>query len=291
MPEVPRATVGIPFVKGHGTENDFILLPDPEGLLDLTVGRVRALTDRRRGLGADGVLRMVPTSSSSEVADQSSRAEWFMDYRNADGSAAEMCGNGARLFARYLLDQGLATAGEFAIATRSGVREVTVVDGDIAVGMGPATAVSAPEPVEVSVGESRWEATGVLVPNPHAVVFVDDLAAVGELTAPPVVSPSDVFPEGCNIEFVKVLGDNHVEFRVFERGVGETRSCGTGACAVAWAHRQRQGQGDAVVPLRVDVPGGRLTVRQGSEGRWVLSGPTLFVATGHIDRDWWKDNV
>lgn len=105
------------FVKGHGTENDFVILPDPDGALDLTGPMVAALCDRRAGIGGDGVLRVVRTKA---VAGLPGDAEWFMDYRNVDGSIAEMCGNGARVFARYLVDSGLAAPGEFDIATRGG---------------------------------------------------------------------------------------------------------------------------------------------------------------------------
>src|SRR5580698_4300793 len=126
------------FGKGHGTENDFVILPDPGNTLDLRTSLVTRLCDRRAGLGADGVLRVVRTA---ELPDGRGDApEWFMDYRNADGSIAEMCGNGVRVFARYLLDHGLASGPEISIATRAGTRVVRAgTDGDFTVDMGPAT--------------------------------------------------------------------------------------------------------------------------------------------------------
>ena len=144
--------------------------------------------------------------------------------------------------------------------------------------------------IEVTVGESSWAADGVMFPNPHAVAFVDDLADAGSLLHAPLVSPQQSFPDGVNVEFVVVRGDDHAEFRVFERGVGETRSCGTGAVAVAWAFRQRQGANNSGAPVVVDVRGGRLHAYERSDGHWVLAGPTEVVAEGVIDVQWWKDN-
>src|SRR4051812_8924857 len=116
---------GLRYVKGHGTANDFVVLPDPDGDLDLTPGLVRALCDRRRGLGADGVLRVVRADVArgdlAAAATDDPEARWFMDYRNADGSVAEMCGNGIRVFARYLVEAGFAQPGSLRIVTRDGV--------------------------------------------------------------------------------------------------------------------------------------------------------------------------
>src|SRR3954454_12627280 len=119
------------FVKGHGTENDFVIVPDPDGSLDLTPSLVAALCDRRAGIGADGVLRVV---RSKALGRDDLGAEWFMDYRNADGSIAEMCGNGTRVFARYLVDAGLVVPGDLPVATRAGVRAVRLgATGDVTV--------------------------------------------------------------------------------------------------------------------------------------------------------------
>jgi len=267
----------ITFAKGHGTGNDFVILPDLADRLELSPQVVAALCDRRTGIGGDGVLRVVGESDA-----------FFMDYRNADGTVAEMCGNGIRVFARYLVAQGLHPPGSVDILTRAGIVAVDCpVDGDVAVQMGSADVPRLRAIPVVTVGERSWSATPVIVPNPHAVVFVDDLSEAGELREAPEVAPA-VFPDGVNIEFVADRGPDHIAMRVFERGVGETRSCGTGACAAAWAARRRTG-----VPepgsMRVDVPGGRLIVEESDSGGLTLIGPAVIVAEGTIDERWWAD--
>jgi diaminopimelate epimerase len=268
---------GPSFLKGHGTENDFVVLLDPDGRHGLTSRQVRALCDRHRGLGADGVLRAVPAEGG---------AGWFMDYRNADGSIAEMCGNGARLFALALREAELVTADRFTIQTRGGERPVAIEGQGVSVGMGAATTSS--EPVAVGVGTSQWSATPVWVPNPHAVVFVDDLADAGDLNRAPEVSPASAFADGVNVEFVVARGPAQVAMRVYERGVGETRSCGTGAVAAAWAWRRRSGLETASV--RVDVPGGTVHVEERPDGELILRGPAVIVGRGVVDGRWWKEN-
>ena len=198
---------GLAFRKGHGTGNDFVLLP--AGSPDPSALQVRRLTDRRRGIGGDGVLRVVRTADATEpdVRAMAPRAEWFMDYRNADGSLAEMCGNGARLFARHLVDAGHEQPGEFLIATRGGVRRALVpAEGDIEVEIGTAELSRVRVMPQVRVGERAWPATAVFVPNPHAVVFVDDLDDAGPLHQAPEVDPAAVFPDGVNVEFVVPVG-------------------------------------------------------------------------------------
>lgn len=276
----------VPFLKGHGTENDFVLIPDLDGRLELTPALVAALCDRRAGIGADGVLRVVPSRLDPDGAPHADEARFFMDYRNADGSLAQMCGNGARVFARYLVTAGLAPSGALRIATRDGVKWAHVPpDGEVTVGMGPA--VVAPGTVEVSVAGRSFDAVAVDVGNPHAVAFVDDLDDAGRLLDPPTVIPAATFPEGVNVEFVVERGPAHVAFRVFERGVGETRSCGTGACAVLAAARQRPGA-DPSDRWTVDVPGGRLTLTVGADGAIAMTGPAVLVAEGEIRREWWE---
>jgi diaminopimelate epimerase len=217
-------TDGIPFVKGHGTENDFVVLPDPEGALDLTPARVAALCDRRRGLGADGVLRVVRSAALGTDGP-----EWFMDYRNADGSVAEMCGNGVRVFARYLQQSGWR-GGE--VGTRAGAKDVTFEGEWVAVEMGEARVFG--ESV-ARVGGREFAGIAVDVGNPHlACVSSADLGGL-DLTVPPW-RDEELFPEGVNVEFIApVPGDgargvdrsySPVPMRVHERGVGETRSCG-----------------------------------------------------------------
>ena len=255
-----------PFLKGHGTENDFVLLPDPDGSVhgDLSASRVRALCDRRAGLGGDGVLRVIRSRTTD--------AEWFMDYRNADGSIAEMCGNGIRVFARHLYDEGLVPADEpVQVATRAGVKTVTR-DGDrFSADVGTSSVLGE---TKISVGDRSWPATHVMVGNPHAVVFVDDLADAGPLLEEPAYDES-LYPDGVNVEFVVRRGPGHVAMRVHERGSGETRSCGTGACAAALAAAP-EGPGR----WRVDVPGGRLEVSRDHAGHVHLAGPALLVARG-----------
>jgi diaminopimelate epimerase len=265
----------ISVIKGHGTENTFVVIPDPEGDLDdvVTDDLVRRLTDRNVGLGADGVIRVAPTSSVQEYSDSADSAEWFMDYRNADGSLAEMCGNGIRVMARYLWESGMADAPVIEIATRGGIRPVHAhADGMIEVEMGRAHPARTRQMAFVAAHGSTWPAVPVSMPNPHAVVFVDDLDEPGRLIEPPELRPQSVFPESANVEFVVPRGDKHIEMRVWERGVGETRSCGTGVCAAAWAAMRRDGAGPGST-YKVDVPGGRLTVTERVDGGIVLVGP------------------
>jgi diaminopimelate epimerase len=278
----------IAFLKGHGTQNDFIVLPDEPGALDLTPNRVRALCDRASGLGADGILRVVRTTATDEPAADPA-AEWFMDHRNADGSLPQMCGNGVRVFVRYLLEAGLAQGPSVTVSTRAGLRTVAVSGESFAVDMGQAIAVLSDPPLSVTVATHTWPAIGVEVPNPHAVVFVDDLADAGELRTRPTVSPRDAFPDGVNVEFVVPLATDRVAMRVFERGVGETRSCGTGACAVAWAWRREQPSlQQAPTQISVEVPGGTVEVEERPDGQLVLSGPAVIVARGGIEHSWWE---
>ena len=276
----------IQFVKGHGTENDFIILPDPDGRLGpvLTPELVRALCDRRAGLGADGVLRVVARGADPGATAMAGEAQWFMDYRNADGSTAEMCGNGARVFARYLVDSTLARPGELTIATRGGVRRAWAAPtGDVTVEMGPPELLAARPRVLGRAG------TAVSMGNPHVVVMLaddDELAAL-DLSRPPVVNPP--LPDGQNVEFVVRRGPRRIGLRVHERGVGETRSCGTGVCAAAVAVISRDGGDGRGAPWTVDVPGGRLTVTWTTwtgDGAVHLTGPAVLVAAGELSPNW-----
>jgi len=267
------------FVKGHGTENDFVLLPDPDGSVhgDLSPDRVRALCDRRAGIGGDGVIRVIRSKALGDDGQAAAGAEWFMDYRNSDGSLSEMCGNGVRVFARYLREQeGLA--GEIPVGTRAGVKRVTCEGDQYTADMG------APEVLgesSVSVGDRTWPARHVDLGNPHAVAFVDSLDDAGELRVEPSFDAS-VYPHGVNIEFVVRRGERHVAMRVHERGSGETRSCGTGACAAMVASALADGVGPGSA-YRVDVPGGRLVVTWTEDNRILLTGPAVLVASGVTD--------
>ena len=278
-------TDSYPFVKGHGTENDFVLLPDPDGNVhgDLAPGLVAVLCDRRAGIGAEGVIRVVRCDAYDDPAAVAYRrdAEWFMDYRNSDGSLSEMCGNGVRVFARYLADhEGASTATPLRIGTRAGIKVLTFEDnGRITADMGRPEVFAESK---VAVGERSWPATHVSMGNPHAVAFVDSLEDAGPLLEQPSYDTAD-FPQGVNIEFVVRRGPAHVAMRVFERGSGETRSCGTGACAVMVAAALADGVGRGTT-YRVDVPGGELAVTWTEDDRVLLSGPAVIVAEGKVPK-------
>jgi diaminopimelate epimerase len=272
----------IVFAKGHGTGNDFVLLPDDAGTLDLTEERVRRLSDRHHGIGADGVIRV---TKAPNVEGATTRDLWFMDYRNADGSIAEMCGNGIRVFVEYLRSSGRVEGDSIDVETRAGVLTVATDPDGYRVAMGKALDVAGDITVETENG--KWNATGVAMPNPHAVVPVRDIAAVGALRQAPEVLPPTVFPHGVNVEFIKVIGLRHLQLRVFERGVGETLSCGTGVCAAAYAARQKSGE-TGFTRWQVDVPGGTLFVEQDDDQQITLVGPAEIVATGHISAQLWN---
>jgi diaminopimelate epimerase len=295
--------------KGHGTENDFVLLPDPDGRLDLRPGLVAALCDRRAGIGADGVLRVVRSARLPE--GQAGEAEWFMDYRNGDGSMAEICGNGLRVFVTYLLHTGLAHLrdGEaIRVGTRSGVKTVRR-DGDLLaadlgrwriVGGRVSAAAGADLTVRLPGQDVALPGLAVDVGNPHVVVALpaDDQLQAADLTRVPVVQPAQ--PHGINVELIVPshrpgAGVGQLRMRVRERGSGETRSCGTGAVAAALAARVWAGDGAPDV-WWVDVPGGRLRVTAPPgdplAGAAVeLAGPAVIVAEGHLDPGWLAANT
>jgi diaminopimelate epimerase len=272
----------IRFSKGHGTENDFVVLPDPDGALELTPARVAALCDRRRGLGADGVLRVVRWAALADDAFPAEPGvEWFMDYRNADGAAAEMCGNGVRVYARWLERAGWLPVGStLRLGTRAGVREVRFEGHDVAVDMGPA--LVGPPSVAAVDGHS-FAGRAVEVGNPHLACVTDVALGTLDLTRAPGYDAA-LFPQGVNVEFVSPLHDGAVAVRVHERGVGETRSCGTGtvAAVVAALHAVGRDTGDVLVR----TPGGRLRVTVGN-GTTVLHGPAALVASGELEPAWW----
>jgi len=277
------------WLKGHGTENDFVLLPDPDGTVhgDLSPRVVRALCHRRRGIGADGVLRVIRTEAYAEheplAAQVAGQAEWFMDYRNSDGSVSEMCGNGIRVFARHLVEDGLVDCVEpMPLGTRAGVKTAHFgTDGLITVDMGVGDLQG---DVEISLGDRSWKASRVSMGNPHAVVMVDDLAEAGPLLESPGYDPAD-FPHGVNVEFVREVAARHLAMRVYERGSGETRSCGTGACAAALAAAAVEDAGRPQV-WRVDVPGGSLYVHWLDDGHVQLGGPAVLGVRGRAEPAW-----
>ena len=285
---------------GHGTENDFVVLPDPDGEAwpesRLDADLVRRLCDRRAGLGGDGVLRVVRSrhvpDAPAVLGEALPRCEWFMDHRNADGSYAEMCGNGIRLYLHALLVEGLldraaAEAGVL-VGTRGGPRWVGArPDGGYWVDMGPAVPLGLSE---ARISGVAHPGRGVSMGNPHLVCLTDVEVDNLDLSALSGVDP-EMFPDGVNVEMVNVLAAEdapagtaaHIRLRVYERGVGETRSCGTGACAAAYAALEAGGRNAGTVA--VEVPGGRLTVEFDGTTT-VLSGPAVVVAAGVLSPEW-----
>jgi diaminopimelate epimerase len=283
-------------LRGHGTENDFVVLPDPHGGVwpesRLDEAMVRRLCDRRAGPGGDGVLRVVRSAHVPDAPDvlgeALGRCEWFMDHRNADGSHAEMCGNGIRLFLHVLVSEGLldraACEAGVLVGTRGGPRRVGATpDGDYWVDMGPAR----------PFGEGTAQLSGqtfaglaVSMGNPHLASLTDvDIDALDLSVAP--TFDAALFPDGVNVELIDVIEPGaHIRLRVYERGVGETRSCGTGACAAAYAALVASGRDEGTVV--VDVPGGRLSVQVGA-GTTVLTGPAVIISAGVLCAEWLGD--
>jgi diaminopimelate epimerase len=266
------------FVKGHGTENDFVLVPDANGLHELSAEQVARLCDRRAGIGGDGVIRVVRTDATEDPAAVAARGEatWFMDYRNSDGSLSEMCGNGIRVLGRFLAGHAdVDPRNPLPIATRAGVKVLTF-DGDrVTVDMGAPEVLGS---TTITAGERSFEARHVSMGNPHAVVFVDDLAEAGSLQEAPGHDAA-TYPDGVNVEFVARRGERHVAMRVHERGSGETRSCGTGACAVMVAAALAD-EAERGTPYTVDLPGGTLEIVWTEDDRILLTGPALLTAEG-----------
>jgi diaminopimelate epimerase len=282
------------FAKGHGTGNDFVILVDPADDQGLSPGLAARLCDRRGGIGADGVLRAVRTGAlaggpgpgpngSGPGSPDGPAPEWFMDYRNSDGSTAEMCGNGIRVFARYLAGRGLAAGPAFTVATRSGFRRVRLEeDGNVTAEMGAVAVLGPGRAVIGGPGGLACEGLRVSVGNPHLACLVEAPLAGLDLTRPPELDPAQ-FPGGGNVELVRVTGPGTVEMRVHERGSGATMSCGSGAVAAAVAAAAAAGQGQG--SWQVSVPGGQLTVVLDSGTSW-LRGPAVIVAEGELDDAW-----
>ncbi|NUT73033.1 diaminopimelate epimerase [Pseudarthrobacter sp. C4D7] len=300
-----RTLSGLRFSKGHGTGNDFVLVADPEGTNGIDADQAAALCDRHRGIGADGLIRAVPSRflpEGRELLAGVPDAEWFMDYRNADGSLSEMCGNGVRVFVHFLRTEGLIDlpdGGSLTIGTRGGVKTVVRTGDGYAVDMGPwefifpgeASAKAMDSLVTADGLEVARPALSVSMGNPHTVVA---LAEPAELTGLRLFTAPQVDPvpaNGTNVEFVVPAeplvheGVGSVTMRVHERGVGETQSCGTGACAAAVAIRHWAGA-EAPDAWRVHVPGGVVGVKffAGPAGHEhvELSGPAVIVASGTL---------
>ncbi|MFZ0835526.1 MAG: diaminopimelate epimerase [Mycobacterium sp.] len=284
------------FAKGHGTQNDFVLLTDIEAKLALTPQVVAALCDRRRGLGADGVLRVtlahlaVEAGVLERLPDGVDGGDWYMDYRNADGSVAEMCGNGVRVFAHFLRASELELRKKFVVASLAGPRPVQLhradnTFADVTVEMGKANQLGTGEAM---VGGRAFRGLAVDVGNPHLAcvdpgLTPDALAALD--VAAPVSFDRSKFPDGVNVEVLTAPKRGAVSMRVHERGVGETRSCGTGtvaAAVAALAHR-----GASTGSLKVRIPGGEVNVSVTAATSY-LRGPSVLVAHGEISEEWWR---
>ena len=249
---------------GHGTENDFLLIFDPLEEIVLSANQVAEMCNRQSGIGADGVIRITRPDG-----------KWFMDYRNADGSLAEMCGNGIRVMARYLVTRGHQNEGLFPIQTRDGAKYLRVpTEGDISVNMGQVTDEG--DIVTVSANGNQYSARHISIGNPHAVAFLEDLDTVGSLVVAPEVTPVAIYPAGVNVEFVEIESSDTLIMRVHERGSGETRSCGTGTCAVALAATiHTRGR----LPARwiIKPPGGTLIVDIDGHSNATLTGPAVLL--------------
>jgi diaminopimelate epimerase len=294
------------FSKYHGTKNDFILLGDPDAEERLTADLIVAACDRRAGVGADGLIRVTsgPAASAAGLAGpEAASADFFMDHYNADGRTAEMCGNGIRCLAKFAFDRGLTRSRELEVMTRAGMKHLSLTVGAdgtvvaVTVDMGrpeldvsripmggdPGTTFVA-QPYEAA--GRFWPATAVSMGNPHLVLFLDDADDLDSFDVEGIGSLIEVrpaFPNGTNVEFVKVVDDS-IHMRVWERGVGQTAACGTGACAalVACSLSGLTGRSSDVV-----LPGGTLRIDWPvDDDRVRMTGPAVWVFDGELS-PWW----
>ena len=271
----------VEFSKYHGAGNDFIVLADLEDRLQLGAETVAGLCRRRTGIGADGLIRLTGSQGSNT---------FFMDYRNADGSVAELCGNGIRCAGAFLLERGLTHHEELLIGTRAGEKRVWLhLDdmrrlSDVAVDMGPPEIGFVRQPISpngTAEGFGPFTATEVSMGNPHLVLFLDEVASDDLVaTAGPALEKHERFPKHTNVEFVGRGEDGVFPVRVWERGVGETLACGSGACAVFAAAREA---GKAESRATIRFPGGDVQVEVARDDHLVLSGPAVHVFDGELD--------
>lgn len=273
------------FAKWHGIGNDFVMIADPDNEIALEADQVRRICDRRFGVGADGVIRVAPGPDGADL---------FMDYVNSDGTLGEMCGNGIRCLALFAREESLTDKSEIRVATRAGLKQVTVLDdGRVRVDMGPPIFVPSEIPIrwdapdalhaKLELDSEVIEATVISMGNPHAVLFVDSPEDAPVATLGPVIETLDVFPNGANVEWARVDSPDHVTMTVWERGSGQTLACGTGACAVAVAARLIGGANEHVT---VSLPGGDLEIEwTGSldrEASVFMTGPAERSFTGEL---------
>lgn len=277
---------GVPFRKGHGTGNDFIVVNGLGGVV-VSESNARALCDRHKGIGADGILR-VAKAADFDVTD----ANYFMDFRNADGSIGATCGNGLRVFSRYLVEADLEGRGTFKVGTLAGTVTVTIEEDDtnfdrIAIEMGKVT----PSPIDgitVTTEAGSWTGVGVGGMNNHCVTVVTNISDAGSLQAIPTIEPAGTFPDGVNVEFIAPQSPTHIAMRTHERGVGETLSCGSGSCAAAYVWADKQGMTGEPWAIQVDVLGGTVFVNGDADGTLTMRGPAEFVADGVIEPRMWQ---
>ncbi|HEV7564725.1 MAG TPA: diaminopimelate epimerase [Microbacteriaceae bacterium] len=288
--------ITLQFSKGHGTGNDFVLFADPDGQIDLTSGQIAAICDRHFGVGADGVIRAVRSRHLPEGAEalaEDDSAEWFMDYYNSDGSPSEMCGNGIRVYTRFLIDNGLVeleNGDTLPIGTRGGVRDVQRNLTGFQVDLGRWKLDGGEPLVRARELPVARPGLGINIGNPHVVVALADEEELDSADLGYIPQLDPVPEDGANVEFVVPReplvkdGVGHIRMRVHERGSGETLSCGTGAAAAALATRYWAGDG-APNQWRVELPGGTLGVRMwaAEDGEHVsLSGPAELVYDGEL---------
>ena len=280
------------FTKMQAAGNDYVYMDTLKAPISSPEALARRISDRHFGVGSDGLILICPPSDPGE-------ADFRMRMFNADGSEAEMCGNGIRCVAKYVYDKGLTDKTTFTIETLSGIKtiDVTLKDGKVAeasVDMGKPVLKCTDIPmisdhfVFVDQGlviaeDVVYNGTAVSMGNPHFVTFVDDVDSLDLEKLGPLFEHHKLFPEGVNTEFVQVIDKNTVKFRVWERGSGETWACGTGACAVAVACVTLNNAGKRDEELKVIAKGGELKVTYRKDDSVILKGPATLVFDGVID--------
>lgn len=270
---------GFSFRKMHGLGNDFVVLDARSAARKLTATSAKSIADRRTGVGCDQILIIEPPRRGGDA---------FLAIRNADGGEVDSCGNGSRCIARLLLDE--TGKDEIVLETNAGpVRAQRAHDGLIAVDMGPARDAWQDIPLaeqsdtlhlNISEGSLR-DPVAVSVGNPHMVFFVDDAETADLATLGPKLEIHPLYPERANVEAVQVVTRAHLRMRVWERGVGITRACGTGACAVLVAAARRELSDRKAI---VSLDGGDLEIEWRADGHVIMTGPVAEAYTGTIDR-------
>lgn len=262
----------IQFHKYHGAGNDFILIDNRDGSFGVPVAeKIKLWCDRHFGIGADGVI----------LLESSGKADCFMNYYNADGSLAEMCGNGVRCAAKFFLELEKSGKKELWIDTRAGVKKIIVNgDGTFLVNMGRPV-FSSPDFPDKSLVLENISLEFASMGNPHAVGFVEDLSRINISEIGPKIEQDLRFRSGINVELVEKISDNHFKVKVWERGSGATLACGTGACAVCAVLNKNLAGGD-LKETTLEFPGGNLYLSSNNEGEIILRGGADFVFKGEI---------